>query len=73
MTSMRKTGMQRRFTSALEYFGLVHPSGPGAPLPGAPRKSRYGIPTSPRLDQDIDSLERRVAELEARLGESDSR
>jgi hypothetical protein len=37
------------------------------PLPGAPRRSRYGLYTNTRLDQDVDELVRRIEDLEAQL------
>ena len=44
-------------------LGLLHDSD-GAPTPGGPKRSRYGVYVSPRVDQDIDELRRRLAALE---------
>ena len=43
--------------STLQYFGLVE----------GPSDSRYGAMVKPELDEDVDALRARVAELEARL------
>lgn len=43
--------------TALAYFGLVE----------GPADSRYGLNVKPELDDDVDALRARVAELEARL------
>jgi len=48
------------------YFGLADAAG-DEPLPGAPRRSRYGLNVRPRLDQDVDELLRRIKDLEGRL------
>ena len=52
----------RRLLTAL---GLAYPKG-GEPLSDAPKRSRYGLHVSPRLDQDVDELRQRLAELERR-------
>lgn len=56
------------FTGLAKRAGLVYREG-GQPLPGGPDSSRYarGFGVSPRLDQDVDELVARVADLEARL------
>ena len=43
--------------ATLAYFGLVE----------RPADSRYGLDVKPELDDDLDALRARVAELEARL------
>lgn len=52
------------------FLGLVHPPG-GEPLPGGPKRSRFGA-VSPRLDQELEDLRRRVTELERRLDVRDA-
>jgi hypothetical protein len=47
-------------------IGFAYAPGEG-PLPGAPRRSRYGLYTNTRLDQDVDELVRRIEDLEAQL------
>ncbi|MFE2347952.1 hypothetical protein [Kitasatospora cineracea] len=51
------------FRRLAAHLGLVHRAG-GEPLPGAPRKSRFGFFTSPHLDQELEELRTRVAALE---------
>jgi hypothetical protein len=55
-------------------LGLIYRED-GEPLPGGPSTSRYarGAGLSPRLDQDLDALLARVAELEARVAALESR
>jgi hypothetical protein len=48
---------------ALAAAGLVRPPD-GRPRPDGPKRSRYGNVVSPRLEQDIDALRRRIEELE---------
>ena len=56
------------FSGLAKRAGLVYRDG-GQPLPGGPGASRYarGLGVSPRLDQDVDALLAKVANLEARL------
>lgn len=56
------------FNGLAKRAGLVYRDG-GQPLPGAPDSCRYarGLGVSPRLDQDVDALLAKVADLEARL------
>jgi hypothetical protein len=51
-----------------QKLGLIYAEH-GQPSEAAPRKSRYdrGLFVSPRLDEDVDALLQRVAELERRL------
>lgn len=49
--------------AALAYFGLVE----------GPADSRYGLDVKPQLDDDVDALRARVAELEARLAALEAR
>jgi len=51
------------WTRLLRGLGLVH-AADGQPLPGAPRRSRYGLYVSARLDQDLDDLRARLDALE---------
>jgi len=46
--------------------GYAYAPGEG-PLPGAPRRSRYGIYVNQRLDQDVDELDQDVDELVRRI------
>ena len=53
----REDGEERGIRKALVYFGLAE----------GPDPSRYGTAVERELDDDIDALRSRVAELEARL------
>ena len=55
-----RPSMLRRLGQTL---GLVYPEA-GAPLGGGPKRSRYGLYVSPRLDQDLDDLRRRLEAIE---------
>ena len=63
MSAERKMTFVRRAAVAI---GFAYAPGEG-PLPGAPRRSRYGLYTNTRLDQDVDELVRRIEDLEAQL------
>jgi len=63
---VRANAEPSRRRKAAVYFGLADAAG-DEPLPGAPRRSRYGLNVRPRLDQDVDELLRRIKDLEARL------
>jgi hypothetical protein len=61
-------GRNSAFRRLSTLLGLTY--APGAePSANAPSKSRYrrGFEVSPRLDEDLDDLRRRVAALEQRL------
>src|SRR4051794_39549088 len=58
-------GSVSRLRRALIYFGLARPED-GVPRRGAARRSRYGVYVSPRLDEDVDELKKRLAALERR-------
>ena len=49
-----------------EYLGLLHPDDDARRQAGRSRYAR-GLPVARRLDEDIDDLRARVAELERRL------
>ena len=49
-------------------LGFAYAPGEG-PLPGAPRRSRYGIYVNQRLDQDVDELDQDVDELDQDVDE----
>jgi uncharacterized protein YhaN len=51
-------------------LGFAYAPGEG-PLPGAPRRSRYGLYTNTRLDQDVDELDQDVDELDQDVDELD--
>ena len=55
-----RPSMLRRLGQGL---GLIY-SETGAPLAGGPKRSRYGLYVSPRLDQDLDDLRRRLEAIE---------
>lgn len=59
-----------RIKSLAAFLGLAEAPG-GDPLPGGPKRSRFGA-VSPRLDQEIEDLRRRVTELERLLRERDA-
>ena len=53
-----------------QRLGFIYADG-GQPSAGGPGRSRYdrGPFVSPRLDEDLDALTQRVADLERLLGE----
>ena len=63
MSAERKMTFVRRAAVAI---GFAYAPGE-RPLPGAPRRSRYGLYVNTRLDQDVDELVRRIEDLEAQL------
>jgi len=63
VSAERKMTFVRRAAVAL---GFAYAPGEG-PLPGAPRRSRYGLYTNTRLDQDVDELDQDVDELVRRI------
>lgn len=63
----RQAKARRGLQSALVYFGLAEEAGPDGQSQSLLQKpSRYGNGVSQRLDQEIDALKARIAELEAR-------
>ena len=61
---------RRALNRVLVFFGLAHPEG-GKPRTGL-RRSRYGR-VSPRLDEDVDDLKRRLEALERRQEDPEDR